>query len=85
MRMNMFAVQEKAKSHTENIISLILALVKPTTVQVTSCRCSIKYDRHDLLYKAGTDKGLVYSAKRRSFNNKLYVRYVYLTKGQAYS
>jgi hypothetical protein len=31
------------------------------------------------------DKGLVYSAKGRIFNNMLYVRYVHLTKGQTYS
>jgi hypothetical protein len=29
--------------------------------------------------------GLVCSAKARIFNNMLYVRYVHLTKGQAYS
>jgi hypothetical protein len=29
--------------------------------------------------------GLVYKAKARSFNNMLYVLYVHLTKGQAYS
>jgi hypothetical protein len=39
----------------------------------------------DLLYKARTDRGLVCSAEQRVFNNMLYVRYVHLTKGQAYS
>jgi hypothetical protein len=29
--------------------------------------------------------GLVYSAKARIFNDVLYVRYIHLTKGQAYS
>jgi hypothetical protein len=35
MRLNMFAVQDKAKSHTENIRGLNLAAVKLTAVQVT--------------------------------------------------
>jgi hypothetical protein len=44
-----------------------------------------KYERHDLLCKAWTDRGLVYIAKGRIFNNMLYVRYVHMIKGQAYS
>jgi hypothetical protein len=35
-----------------------------------------------LLYKAYTDRGLVYSAKARHFNNMLHVRYVHLTKAK---
>jgi hypothetical protein len=35
MRMNMFAVQDKAKPDVENIRGLNLAVVKLTTVQVT--------------------------------------------------
>jgi hypothetical protein len=35
MRMNMFAVYDKAKLDTENIRSLNLAVVKLTTIQVT--------------------------------------------------
>jgi hypothetical protein len=38
-----------------------------------------------MLYKVWTDRGVVYSAKGRIFNNMLYVRYVHLTKSQAYS
>jgi hypothetical protein len=40
---------------------------------------------HDLLFKACADRGLVYSAEGRVFNNLLYVRYVRLAKDQAYS
>jgi hypothetical protein len=40
---------------------------------------------HDLLCKACTDRGLVYSAKGRILNNMLYVQYIHLKKGQAYS
>jgi hypothetical protein len=43
------------------------------------------HERYDLFCKAWTDRGLVCSAKARIFNNMLYVRYVHLTKGQAYS
>jgi hypothetical protein len=50
-----------------------LAAVKLTTVQV---------DRHDLLCKAWTDRGLVCSAQRKSFKNMPYVRYVHLTKAK---
>jgi hypothetical protein len=35
IRMNMFAVQDKAKPDIENISGLNLAVVKLTTVQVT--------------------------------------------------
>jgi hypothetical protein len=38
-----------------------------------------------VLCKAWTDRGLVYSAKGRIFNNMLYVLYMHLTEGQAYS
>jgi hypothetical protein len=44
-----------------------------------------KYERNDLLCKAHTDRGLVYSAEGIIFNNVLYKRYIHLTKGQAYS
>jgi hypothetical protein len=37
---------------------------------------------HDLLSKAWTDRGLVYSAKATIFNNMLYVRYVHFTKAK---
>jgi hypothetical protein len=40
---------------------------------------------YDLLCKACTDRGLAYGASGRIYNNLLYVRYVHLTKGQAYS
>jgi hypothetical protein len=43
------------------------------------------YDRHNLLCKACTDRGLVCSAKGRSFNNMVFVRNIHKTKGQAYS
>jgi hypothetical protein len=36
----------------------------------------------DLLPKAWTDRGLVYSVKSRLFNNMLYVLYVHLTKAK---
>jgi hypothetical protein len=45
--MNMFAVQDKAKPDIANIRGLNLAVVKPTTIQVTK------------LCKACTDRGLV--------------------------
>jgi hypothetical protein len=35
---------------------------------------------HDLLCKAYTDRGLVYSVKGRIFNNTLYMGYVHLTR-----
>jgi hypothetical protein len=37
-----------------------------------------------MLPKAWTDRGLVYSAKGRIFNNMLYVQYTHLTKGVMY-
>jgi hypothetical protein len=40
---------------------------------------------NDLLCKACIDRGLMYSAKGRIFNNMLYVRYVHLTSGRAHS
>jgi hypothetical protein len=39
-------------------------------------------DRHDLLCKAWTDRGLVYRTKARIFNNMLNVRYMHLTKAK---
>jgi hypothetical protein len=44
------------------------------------CRQQDKYEGHDLLCKACIDRGLLYSAKARIFNNMLYVLYVHLTR-----
>jgi hypothetical protein len=40
-----------------------------------------KYERHDLLCKACTDRGLLCSAKGRIY--MIYVRYVHLTKAKS--
>jgi hypothetical protein len=40
--------------------------------------------RHDPLCKACTDRELVYSAKRKLFNNRLCVRYVHLIKAKPF-
>jgi hypothetical protein len=61
--MKMFTRLEKVKPHTQNL-SLNLAAVKLTTVQVTKMLlyhelCKI---RHNLLHKAWTDGGLVCTA-----------------------
>jgi hypothetical protein len=61
----------------------MLAAVKLTAVEVIGCRCSIRYVRyHDLLCKAWTNRGLIFSAQGRIINNILRVRYVYLTKAK---
>jgi hypothetical protein len=86
--MNMFAVSDKVKPDIQNIRGLKLEVVKLTTVQVT---------RQPLQHKI-CKIGMICSAKpvltvdlrvvqKQEFfsNNMLYVRYVLLTKGQAYS
>jgi hypothetical protein len=63
MKMKTFATLDKAKLDTGNIRGLKLAAVLCTTVQVSDCRRSMSYLQiigHNLLYRAGTEGGLVY-------------------------
>jgi hypothetical protein len=61
--------------YIKSIRGLNLAVVKLTAVHVTQLPLQHKLDKHDLLCKAWTDKGPVYSAHGRILNNTLYVRY----------
>jgi hypothetical protein len=70
------------KPDVENIRGLNLAVVRLATVQVTKLPLKHGISKIGIVY---TGRGLLYSAKGRIFNNMLFVRYVHLTKGQAYS
>jgi hypothetical protein len=85
--MNMFVAQDKAKEDTENTRGLNLAVVKLTTVLMTKLPLYQKTRKTSMICsgKACTNSELVYSAKGRIFSNMLYVPYVRLIKGQAYS
>jgi hypothetical protein len=76
MRMKMFAAQDKAQPNLK---------YKRLKLGGGQAYNRSNDERHDLLCKACTDRGLVYSAKGIIFNNMLYMRYIHLTKGQAYS
>jgi hypothetical protein len=70
MKMEIFKIRDWAKPDTENSRGLNLAAVKRTTVQVTKLplwRKLLKL-RHNLLFKAWTDRDLVYIV-----NNVMYI------------
>jgi hypothetical protein len=60
MKMQIFATRDKVKSDTENVRGLNLAAVRLTAVQVTELPLyrELRKIRHDLLYRARTDRGL---------------------------
>jgi hypothetical protein len=62
MTMQTFATSENAKPNTKNVGGLSLAVVKRTTVQVTTQPLYYEIHElgHDLLCQAYTDTGLVY-------------------------
>jgi hypothetical protein len=69
MKMEMFTILDKAKPDTENIRGLNLVVAKPMTVQVTKLPvyCKLLKIRHNLLFSAWPDRGLVYIV-----NNAMY-------------
>jgi hypothetical protein len=74
------------KQDIENKRGLKFALVKLTTVQVTKLPLQHKILKLDMICTAKPVlKGLVCPEKGRIFKSMLYVSYVHMTKGQAYS
>jgi hypothetical protein len=67
--MNVFAAWGKASLDTQDTRGLNLAVGKLTTVQGLSCRCSARLIKIHMicLAKQRAYRGLVYSAKERSF------------------
>jgi hypothetical protein len=83
--MNMFAVQNKAKSDMENITGLKLAVVKLTTVQKTKLPLLHKICKLGLICSVRPILEENLCVVQKEEFSITYVRYVHLMKGQAYS
>jgi hypothetical protein len=83
----MFTVQNKVKPDTESIRGLNLSAVKLTTVQVTKLPLWHKIRKTGMICSAKPvlTEDLHIVEKQEFSNNMLYVRYVHLTEGEAYS
>jgi hypothetical protein len=66
-------------------ITSITAVLLPFVTYLLPLPCMRVESTLSEVCKAWAERGLVYRTKGRIFNNMLYVRYVHLTKDQAYS